>query len=94
MTTLANVVGFLAQAQQTGSSGSRLFDHLWPSLIAVCAFGLVGIAMTILGFKVFDWLLPHVKVEKELCERNYAVAIVMAAGILGVSIVIAAAIMG
>ena len=46
-----------------------------------------------LGFKVFDWIHPNMHVEKELAEKhNIAVAIVMAAIIIGISIVIAVAI--
>lgn len=66
--------------------------HKW--LLVVAAYGLLGIAMTVLGFKLFDWAMPHIKVEKELAERNYAVAIVMAASILAVALVIVAAIIG
>ena len=90
----------LAEAAGNAAQPIVVFPHkapleqLWQSLVAVSAFGILGIFMTILGFKLFDWLMPHIKVEKELCERNYAVAIVMAAGIIGVSAVIVAAIIG
>ena len=59
------------------------------------AFGIVGIALVVFGFKVFDWVMPHVDVERELAEKgNVAVAIVMAAVVLGISIVIGCAIRG
>jgi putative membrane protein len=66
-----------------------LADALLWSVI----FGLLGIALTFLGYKVFDWLTPGIRVEHELAEKhNIAVAIVVAAVIVGVAIVVAAAI--
>lgn len=56
---------------------------------ASLAFGLVGIVLTLLGFKVFEWLSP-IEVEKELAEKqNAAVAIVAAAVIIGTAMVAA-----
>lgn len=70
------------------------WDILGHALLAAAAFGAVGIVLVVLGFKVFDWLMPKIDVEKELCERNMAVAIVMAAAILGISAIVVASIMG
>jgi putative membrane protein len=71
----------------------------WPpasfgeSLLAAVVFGLTGIVLILFGFKVFDWMTPGIKIEHELAEKhNIAVAIVIAAMILAVSIVIAAAV--
>jgi uncharacterized membrane protein YjfL (UPF0719 family) len=55
-------------------------------------YGVIGIVLTIAGYKIFDWITP-IDVEKELSERqNIAVAIVCAAVILGIALVISAAI--
>jgi uncharacterized membrane protein YjfL (UPF0719 family) len=55
-------------------------------------YGLIGIVLTIAGYKVFDWITP-IDVEKELAERqNVAVAIVCAAVIIGIALVISSAI--
>jgi uncharacterized membrane protein YjfL (UPF0719 family) len=55
-------------------------------------YGLIGIVLTIAGYKIFDWITP-IDVEKELAERqNVAVAIVCAAVIVGIALVISAAI--
>lgn len=55
-------------------------------------YGLLGIVLTIAGYRIFDWITP-IDVEKELSERqNVAVAIVTAAVILGIALVVAAAI--
>jgi len=68
---------------------------LWQVLLYTIIFGVLGILMVAFGFKVFDWLLPKVDVEVELAERqNVAVAIVMAAVVLGISAVIIAAMVG
>jgi putative membrane protein len=69
----------------------------WPphtflgEVASTAIFGFLGILLIVLGFKVFDWLCPKIDVERELAENhNIAVAIVIAAVILGVSVVIAA----
>jgi putative membrane protein len=69
-------------------------ERLWNGLAVTAVFGLLGIFLLILGFKLFDWLMPHIKVEEELCKHNMAVAVVMAAAILGISAVLVAAITG
>jgi len=69
----------------------------WPShpflgaVLGTLIFSLLGIVLTVFGFKLFDWMTPKINIEKELAENhNIAVAIVIAAMILGVSIIIAA----
>jgi putative membrane protein len=57
----------------------------WIPVVNAVVFGVIGIALALLGFKLFDWLTPRVHVQKELSENhNIAVAIVCAAVILGV----------
>lgn len=71
------------------------WERLVHSLIATLLFGLVGIVLTAVGFKVFDWITPRIHVERELTEgHNIAVAIVMAAVIIGISAIAVAAIAG
>jgi uncharacterized membrane protein YjfL (UPF0719 family) len=69
------------------------FDR--PAIIMLCwslIYGLLGICLTIAGYKIFDWITP-IDVEKELGEKqNIAVAIVTAAVIIGIALVVAAAI--
>ena len=52
---------------------STLLEALW----AAAAFGALGLILLILGFKLFDWLTPKLDIEKELSEKNMAVAIVL-----------------
>jgi uncharacterized membrane protein YjfL (UPF0719 family) len=60
----------------------------------VLIFAAIGIIAAILGFKIFDWCTPG-DLQKEIIEnKNIAAAIVAAAAILGVSIIIAASMLG
>ena len=57
-------------------------------------FAAIGIALAILGYKVFDRCTPG-HLHKEIVEhRNVAAAIIGASVILGVCIIIAAAMLG
>jgi putative membrane protein len=59
------------------------------ALLATAAFGALGIVLLFLGYKVFDWLTPKLDIEKELAEKNMAVAVVMVAVILSIGLIIA-----
>jgi uncharacterized membrane protein YjfL (UPF0719 family) len=62
----------------------------WHLVVNALVFGLIGIALAIFGFKLFDWILPQIHVQKELSEKhNVAVAIVCAAVILGICHIVA-----
>ena len=57
-------------------------------------FAAIGIAAAVIGYKVFDKCTPG-DLNKEIVEhRNVAAAIVAASVILGVCIIIAAAMLG
>lgn len=57
-------------------------------------FALLGIAIAVLGFKIFDKCTPG-DLAKEIIEnKNVAAAIVGAAVILGVCLIVAAAMIG
>jgi putative membrane protein len=69
-------------------------QSLGQALASTAAFGLAGIALAIVGYKLFDRCTPG-DLHKEIVEhRNVAAAIVAAAVILGVCVIIAAAIAG
>lgn len=58
------------------------------------AFALVGVVMAIIGYRVFDRFTPG-DLHKEIIEhKNVAAAIVGGAVILGVCLIVAAAIIG
>ena len=70
-------------------------DSIWKSVLAAVAFGIVGIVLTILGYFLFDLAARRSDVQTELAEKhNIAVAIVAAAVIIGVAMVVSAAISG
>lgn len=77
-----------------------LFAEHWnaeafgTSLLAAAVFGLLGIALLAIGFKVFEWITPKLNVEEELGKGNIAVGIVIAAVVLGISLIVVRAIGG
>lgn len=68
----------------------------WPptslgdALIASTLFGLMGIALAIFGFKVFDWLTPGNLQDEIVKKGNIAAAVLAGAFIVGICIVVAA----
>jgi len=66
----------------------------FEALLATAAFGALGVVLLFVGFKVFDWLTPKLDIEKELAEKNMAVAIVVTAIIISLGFIIARTIGG
>jgi zinc transporter ZupT len=65
---------------------------LGMALLATVIFGLVGIVLALIGFKLFDAITPF-NLEKEMCEnKNVAVGVLCGAIVLGVCLIVAAAI--
>ena len=64
------------------------------SLLAAAAFGLLGIAMLVVGFKVFEWLTPKLRIEEELTKGKVAVGIMVGALLIGISLIVVRAIGG
>lgn len=67
---------------------------LAQSLLYTAVFSLAGTALAIIGYKLFDLCTPGDLHEEIIKNRNLAAAVLGAAIILGVCIVVAAAIMG
>jgi putative membrane protein len=71
------------------------WPHLCNALLAMLVFGLLGIVLLLIGYKLFDAITPGLNFQKELGEKhNIAVAILVAAFILGISAIIVASILG
>ena len=73
--------------------------HWYPhtfgeSLLSTAAFGGLGLVLLLLGYKLFEWITPHVHIEQELAQKNTSVAVVVAALLLGLSYIIARTISG
>lgn len=64
------------------------------ALVAAAVFGILGIVLLAVGFKVFELITPKLKVEEELGKGNIAVGIVVAAVTLGISLIVVRAIGG
>jgi uncharacterized membrane protein YjfL (UPF0719 family) len=84
----------LLAAEATTTAPSWHAQTLGSAIANVLLFAAIGIATAIIGFKVFDLCTPG-HLEKEIIEnKNVAAAIVATATILGVSIIIAACMLG
>jgi putative membrane protein len=63
---------------------------LWRLMLDAALFGLAGIVLLIIGYYLWELITPY-NLRREIHEnRNIAVAIVVAAFILGMAIIIAA----
>ena len=63
---------------------------LWRLMLDAALFGLSGIVLLIIGYYLWELITPY-NLRREIHEnRNNAVAIVVAAFIIGMAIVIAA----
>ena len=63
--------------------------HLWPGPLVSAVYGLVGIVLLLAGYWLFDLITPRIDVQKELSEKNTAVAIVVGALLLGIAYIAA-----
>jgi putative membrane protein len=76
-------------AQETSGLFPWPPNTLWEAALATVVFGLIGITLAVVGFKVFDKVTPG-NLEEEIVKKNNMAAAVMAgAFILGVCIIIA-----
>ena len=65
-------------------------EPLWRLLLDATLFGISGIVLLIIGYYVWELITPY-NLRREIHEnKNVAVAIVVAAFIIGMAIVIAA----
>ena len=76
-------------------TSTHLHSNSVPQALGLMvAFAMVGIAVAIVGYRLFDKFTPG-DLHKEILEnKNVAVAIIAASVILGVCIIVAAAIIG
>lgn len=85
------LAGLLVSTTALADSGA-LLDPM--NMAASVLYGFLGILLAIVGYKAFELILPF-DVTKELSEDdNPAVGVLMGAVVLGVCIIMAAAIHG
>ncbi|MFM8222640.1 MAG: DUF350 domain-containing protein [Planctomycetaceae bacterium] len=91
----SGVTGVLAWAEgPVPAAAAGTVDSLVAHLVAAVVFSLVGIAVLFGAFTVLGRLVPF-SIRKEIeHDQNVALAIIMAAIIVGISLIIAAAILG
>ena len=85
------IPAFATQALlQAAPSAAAQPAPLWRLMLDAALFGLSGIVMLIIGYYLWELITPY-NLRREIHEnRNVAVAIVVAAFILGMALVIAA----
>lgn len=80
---------------QTGTAAPRGYAPrtMVESIASTLVFGIIGIVLAIIGFKLFDAAISF-NVEREICEnKNVAAAILAGSVVLGISIIIAVAVL-
>jgi len=64
----------------------------WASLLTSVVYGLVGLILLLIGYYSYELITPFSVKDELISHRNPAVGMVVAAFILGMAIIIAAAI--
>ena len=64
---------------------------LGEALINSALFGLVGVVMLLIGFKIFDKAVVHLDLEKEIQKGNVAAAILGAAVLIAIAMLLSVA---
>ena len=81
-----------AQTRTSGPGGFSL-QTILGGMASTLVFGIMGIVLAIIGFKLFDAAISF-NIEREICEnKNVAAAILAASVVLGISIIIAVAVL-
>ncbi len=83
----------LQAAEATAASGWHA-QSLGEAIGYMLLFAFIGLAVAIAGFKLFDKCTPGDLTKEILENKNVAAAIIGAAVILGVCIIVAAAMLG
>ncbi|WP_309685349.1 DUF350 domain-containing protein [Armatimonas sp.] len=70
-------------------SAGRSRQSLMEGIISTLVFGVIGIILATIGFKVFDLAIKS-DIEKEIFEnKNIAAAILAGSVVLGISLIVA-----
>jgi hypothetical protein len=64
----------------------------WASVLTSIVYGLLGLILLLIGYYIYELITPFSVKDELITHRNTAVGIVVAAFILGMALVIAAAI--
>ena len=76
---------------QALASGAQKIGPVGNLLVSV-VYGLVGIVLLIVGYKIFEWVTPFSVNDALSKDQNRAVGIAVGAIFVGIAIIVAAAI--
>src|SRR5262245_27557184 len=65
----------------------------WAGVLASIVYGLLGLILLLIGYYIYELITPWSVKEELITHRNPAVAIVLAGFIIGMAVIIAAAIL-
>lgn len=88
------LLGFALISPQTLRADATLAGRLQvEGILGTVLYGFIGILMAMISYKVLDWITPW-SLDKELAEdQNVSVGLVVGGMFIGVSLIIAAAIL-
>ena len=81
-------------AADANSTASWHAQSLGQAVLYMLVFAIIGVIVAIAGYKIFDKCTPGHLSREILEHRNVAAAIIAGAVILGVCIIVAAAMLG
>lgn len=84
----------LIQAVESLVSSHETQPALYVGLLATGVYSLAGVILALLAYKVFDLCTPGNLHQEILENKNVAAAVIGGAVIIGVSVIVAAAIQG
>ena len=65
--------------------------NLGEALLFTALFGVVGVILVFVGFRIFDKAVSKIDLEAEVAKGNVAAAVLSGAAIIALAIIIAAA---
>ncbi len=67
----------------------------WHNVLNAMIFSGIGLAIFVIGFVILDLLTPQVHVWNQIChEKNLALAVFLGAIVIGIALIISAAVHG
>ncbi len=91
MAPAAMLAGALAPALALANGGSAPRLGLGAGLLLSVVYGLVGILLLMIGYKIFEWVTPFSVNDALSKDQNRAVGIVVGAIFIAIAIIVAAA---
>jgi hypothetical protein len=90
---LVSVASVMAQEPGLPTPSGGGLGDLLQGIVASLVYSILGIVILILGFKILNWVTPF-DLNKEIAEDdNVAVGVLVAGMMIGLGIIIAAAIL-